>query len=53
LYPHHCIARHTKTPAEQVFVRIFPFVAAMLLPLVVLVAFPGITLWLPSLMHAG
>jgi len=30
---------------------VFPYMAAMFLFLIVLVAFPGISLFLPSLMH--
>jgi len=47
----YIVARYTDTPVEQVFVGVFPYMAAMFLFLIVLVAFPGISLFLPSLMH--
>ncbi len=47
----YIVARYTGIPVEQVFRGVFPFMAAMLLYLIVLVAFPGLSLWLPSLMH--
>jgi tripartite ATP-independent transporter DctM subunit len=47
----YIVARYTGLPVEQVFAGVFPFMMSMLLYLVVLTAFPGISLWLPSLMH--
>jgi len=47
----YIVARYTGIPVDRVFSGVFPFMAAMLLYLIVLVAFPGIALWLPSLMH--
>ncbi len=47
----YIVGRYANVPVDQVFRGVFPFMATMLLYLVVLTAFPGITLWLPSLMH--
>jgi tripartite ATP-independent transporter DctM subunit len=47
----YIVARYTETPVEQVFVGVFPYMATMFLFLIVLVAFPGIALFLPSLMQ--
>lgn len=47
----YIVARYTGIPVEQVFVGVAPYMLAMLVFLVMLVAFPGISLWLPSLMH--
>ncbi len=47
----YIVGRYANVPVDQVFRGVFPFMATMLLYLVLLTAFPGITLWLPSLMH--
>jgi tripartite ATP-independent transporter DctM subunit len=47
----YIVARYTGLPVEDVFRGVLPFMVSMLLYLVVLTAFPGISLWLPSLMH--
>jgi tripartite ATP-independent transporter DctM subunit len=47
----YIVARYTRIPVEQVFLGVWPFMVSMFLLLVVLVAFPSISLWLPSLMH--
>ena len=47
----YIVARYTGIPVEQVFVGVWPYMAAMFLFLIVLIAFPSIALFLPSLMH--
>jgi tripartite ATP-independent transporter DctM subunit len=47
----YIVARYTGVPVEDVFVGVAPYMLAMFLFLIVLVAFPELTLWLPSLMQ--
>ena len=47
----YIVARYTDIPVEQVFVGVLPYMVTMFLFLIVLVAFPNIALFLPSLMH--
>lgn len=46
----YIVGRYADVPVDEVFRGVFPFMVAMLLYLVVLTAFPEISLWLPSLM---
>jgi len=46
----YIVARYTGIPVEQVFLGVWPYMIAMFAFLVVLIAFPGIALFLPSLM---
>lgn len=47
----YIVGRYADVPVDEVFRGVFPFMVSMLLYLVVLTAFPAISLWLPSLMH--
>ncbi len=47
----YIVARYTGVPVDAVFRGVWPFMLGMLLYLVVLTAWPGLTLWLPGLMH--
>jgi tripartite ATP-independent transporter DctM subunit len=47
----YIVSRYADVPVDSVFRGVFPFMASMLLYLVVLTAFPAITLWLPGLMQ--
>lgn len=47
----YIVARYANVPVEQVFLGVWPYTVAMFLFLIVLVAFPNIALFLPSLMH--
>ncbi len=47
----YIVGRYANVPVDAVFRGVLPFMVSMLLYLVVLTAFPAITLWLPSLMH--
>lgn len=47
----YIVARYTDVPVEQVFAGVLPYMLAMFLFLIVLVAFPRISLFLPGLMH--
>ncbi len=42
------VARYTGTPLQEIFAGVMPYVAAMMLLLVVLAAFPQIVLWVPA-----
>jgi len=47
----YIVARYTDVPVEQVFAGVLPYMFAMFMFLIVLVAFPSISLFLPGLMH--
>ena len=47
----YIVARYTGIPVEQVFIGVWPYMLAMFGLLVVITAFPSLSLWLPSLMH--
>jgi tripartite ATP-independent transporter DctM subunit len=47
----YIVARYTNIPVEEVFMGVWPYMLAMFVLLVVMTAFPSISLWLPSLMH--
>jgi C4-dicarboxylate transporter, DctM subunit len=44
------VARYTRRPLEEIFRGVLPFVAAFLIMIVVLTAFPDLVLWLPETM---
>nr|MBF0684181.1 TRAP transporter large permease [Pseudomonas sp.] len=44
------VAKSSNTPVGEIFAGVWPHVIAHLLLVVALIAFPQITLWLPSTM---
>ncbi|MFG1357584.1 TRAP transporter large permease [Xanthobacter pseudotagetidis] len=47
----YVVARYANRPVGEVFKGTLPHFVAHLIAIAILVAFPGIALWLPSLMH--
>jgi tripartite ATP-independent transporter DctM subunit len=47
----YVVARYANRPVGEVFRGTLPHFAAHLIAITILVAFPGISLWLPGLMH--
>jgi TRAP-type C4-dicarboxylate transport system permease large subunit len=46
----YVVARYSQRPVAEIFRGTFPHFIAHLIAIAILVAFPAITLWLPSLM---